>query len=154
MFDHFCMFVKMVTWIKKIVQNNDLSICIDHYYQRGICHNKNIFFCGATVHLGLKPTHYWGFWITHNFIYIYIYTHTHTRPVGLLWTSVRLVAETATYTTTQQTSIHVLSRIRTRNPSNRAAAPSTARPPIWENKHCKILPNEEKDPLRHSYYGN
>jgi hypothetical protein len=52
-----------------------------------------------------------------------VFRHT----VGLLWTSNQPVAETSTYTgqhniETQETNIHALSGIRTRDPSNQAAA--------------------------------
>jgi hypothetical protein len=50
-----------------------------------------------------------------------------THTVGLLWTSDQPVAEASTYTghhniETQETNIHALSGIRTRDPSNEAAA--------------------------------
>jgi hypothetical protein len=53
---------------------------------------------------------------------------TYTRPVGLLWKS-----ETVTYTTqqTQDSNIHALSRIRTRNPSKRLATDLR----IWQHGH-------------------
>ena len=44
------------------------------------------------------------------------------QSVGLLWTSDQLVAETSTYQQSQQTNIHVASRIRTYNLRRRAAA--------------------------------
>jgi hypothetical protein len=52
---------------------------------------------------------------------------THIYTVGLLWTSDQPVAEASTYTAqhnvqTQQTNIHAPSEIRTRDPSNQAAA--------------------------------
>jgi hypothetical protein len=53
--------------------------------------------------------------------------HTYRHTVGLLWTSDQPVAEASTYTGqhniyTQQTNIHAPSGIRTRDPSNQAAA--------------------------------
>jgi hypothetical protein len=53
--------------------------------------------------------------------------HTYRHTVGLLWTSDELVSETSTYTgqhniETQETNIHTFSGIRTRDPSNQAAA--------------------------------
>jgi hypothetical protein len=58
-----------------------------------------------------------------------VFRHT----VGLLWTSDQPVAETSTYTgqhntETQETNIHALSGIRTRDPSNQAAADLRLRP--------------------------
>ena len=47
-------------------------------------------------------------------------THTHTHTIGILWTIEQLVAQ-ATTNTTQQTNIHALSAIRTRDLSNQAA---------------------------------
>jgi hypothetical protein len=63
----------------------------------------------------------------------FLITHTHRHTVGLLWTSDQPVAETSTYTgqhniETQETNIHAPSVIRTRDPSNRAAADLRLRP--------------------------
>ena len=77
-----------------------------------------LFFpCSATALLGPSPPNCEAS-RSHTF------THIHTHPIGLLWTSDQLVAEAATYTTqqTQKTNIHALSRIRTSDRSNRAAA--------------------------------
>jgi hypothetical protein len=56
------------------------------------------------------------------------HTHTHkqTNPVGLLWTSDQLVEEAAAYTTNTRDELPTLSGIRTRDPSNQAAADRTA----------------------------
>jgi hypothetical protein len=56
-----------------------------------------------------------------------------THTVGLLWTSDQPVAEASTYTgqhniETQETDIHALSGIRTRDPSNQAAEDLRLRP--------------------------
>jgi hypothetical protein len=56
-----------------------------------------------------------------------------THTAGLLWTSDQPVAEASTYTgqhniETQETNIHALSGIRTRDPSNQAAAGVRLRP--------------------------
>jgi hypothetical protein len=72
-------------------------------------------------YLGLFP-HYWGFSSTNQVSW----SHT-THTVGLLWTSDQPVAEASSYTgqnniETQETNIHALSGIRTRDPSNQAAA--------------------------------
>jgi hypothetical protein len=61
------------------------------------------------------------------------HTHTHIHTVRILWTGDQPVAETSTYTGqhniyTQQTNIHAPSGIRTRNPSNQAAADLRLRP--------------------------
>jgi hypothetical protein len=58
-----------------------------------------------------------------------VFIHT----VGLLWTSHQPVAETSTCTgqhniETQETNIHAISGIRTRDPSNQAAADLRLRP--------------------------
>jgi hypothetical protein len=58
-----------------------------------------------------------------------VFRHT----VGILWTSDQSVAETSTYTgqhniETQETNIHALSGIQTRDPSNQAAAYLRLRP--------------------------
>jgi hypothetical protein len=60
---------------------------------------------------------------------IIVFRHT----VGLLWTSDQPVSETSTCTgqhnmETQETNIHALSWIRTRDPSNQAAANLRLRP--------------------------
>jgi hypothetical protein len=59
--------------------------------------------------------------------------HTISHTVGLFWKSDQPVAETSTYTEhsiwTQETNIHAPSGIRTRNPSNQAAADLLLRPP-------------------------
>jgi hypothetical protein len=75
---------------------------------------------------------FWGFLITH--------TIRHT--VGLLWTSDQPVTETSTYTGqhniwTQETNIHVPSGIRTRDPSNQAAAELRLRPRGHWDRHRK-----------------
>ena len=50
------------------------------------------------------------------------HTHTHTHTVDLLWAKYRSIAETSTWRHSQQTDIHALWGIRTRNLSKRAAA--------------------------------
>jgi hypothetical protein len=70
------------------------------------------------------------FFLNHSgFLYHIQLTHT----VGLLWTSVQPVAEASTYTgqhniETQETNIHALSGIRTRDPSDQATADLRLRP--------------------------
>jgi hypothetical protein len=61
------------------------------------------------------------------------HSHRRTQSVGLLWTNDQLVAENSIWqnTHTQQTGIHALGMIQTRNPSKRngrRSTPSTARP--------------------------
>jgi hypothetical protein len=61
------------------------------------------------------------------------WSHTYRHTVGLLWTSDQPVTEASTYTGqhniyTQQTKIHTPSGIRTRDPSNQAAAGLLLRP--------------------------
>jgi hypothetical protein len=61
------------------------------------------------------------------------------RTVGLLWTSDQPASETSTYTgqhnmETQETNIHALSRIRTRDPSNQAAADLRLRPRCYRGR--------------------
>jgi hypothetical protein len=65
-----------------------------------------------------------------------VFRHT----VGLLWTSDQPVSETATCTgqhniETQKTNIHALSGIRTRYPSNQAAADLHLRPRVYRGRH-------------------
>jgi hypothetical protein len=55
------------------------------------------------------------------------------HTVGLLWTSDQPVSEASTYTgqdniRTQETNIHALKGIRTRDPNNQAAADMRLRP--------------------------
>jgi hypothetical protein len=68
------------------------------------------------------------------------HTLRHTHPVGILWTSDQLVAEAATYTTqqTQETNFHALSGIRTRDPSNRAAADVRCIPHGYRDRQAKL----------------
>jgi hypothetical protein len=61
------------------------------------------------------------------FFGVSVITHTIRHTVGLLWTGDQPVAEASTHTVqhniyTQETNIHAPSGIRTRNPSNQAAA--------------------------------
>ena len=65
---------------------------------------------------------FWGFYITH------------THPIGFLRTSDQPVAEVATFNNTQQTqetNIHALNGIRTRNTRNQAAADLR----VWTHGH-------------------
>jgi hypothetical protein len=67
-----------------------------------------------------------------------------THTVGLLWTSDQPVAEASTYTgqhniETQETNIHALSGIRTRDPSNQAAADLRLRPRGYRGRHIYIF---------------
>jgi hypothetical protein len=67
-----------------------------------------------------------------------------THTVGLLWTSDQPVVEASTYTgqynvETQETNIHVLSAIRTRDPSNQAAADLRLRPRGHLNRHLSTF---------------
>jgi hypothetical protein len=62
------------------------------------------------------------------------------HAVGLLWTSDQPVSETSTCTgqhniETQQTNIHALTGIRTRDPSNQAAADLRLRPRGHRRRH-------------------
>jgi hypothetical protein len=60
-----------------------------------------------------EAPHSWGYMITHK---------DTPQSVGLLWTSDQPLAETSTWQHLQQTNIHALGGIRTRNPSRRSAA--------------------------------
>jgi hypothetical protein len=72
-----------------------------------------------------------------------VFRHT----VGPLWTSDQPVSETTTCTgqhniETQETNIHALSGIQTRDPSNQAAADLRLRPrkhATWHSKGMKLL---------------
>jgi hypothetical protein len=70
---------------------------------------------GATAHSGSGPSHYRGYTITAT-----------PHSVGLLWTSDQLVAETATFDSTKHYPWP--GRIRTRNPTKRAASDEGLRP--------------------------
>jgi hypothetical protein len=68
--------------------------------------------------------------------YMIVFRHT----VGLLWTSDQPVSETSTCTgqhniQTQETNIHTLSGIQTRDPSNQAAADLRLRPRGYRGRH-------------------
>jgi hypothetical protein len=68
-----------------------------------------------------------------------VFRHT----VGLVWTSGQPVSETSTCTgqhntETQETNIHALSGIRTREPSNQAAANLRLRPRGYRGRHSLI----------------
>jgi hypothetical protein len=79
---------------------------------------SNVFFCSATAKLGSRPPHCWDVYITQ----LDRQTHTHT---GLhsseRWSVSRGNRYLHSTQQTQETNIHALSVIRTRNPSNRAA---------------------------------
>jgi hypothetical protein len=62
--------------------------------------------------------------------------HTHTHPVDLLWTSDKLVAAAATYTT-QQTNIYALGGIHTLDPLDRTATRITRMSFNW-SVHMKL----------------
>jgi hypothetical protein len=71
---------------------------------------------------------------------IIVFRHT----VGLLWTSDQPVSEASTYTgqhsiETQETNIHALSEIRTRDPSNQAAAGLRLRPRGYRGRHSVCM---------------
>jgi hypothetical protein len=98
---------------KNITSHTSLLLIINHSYLRFI-HNSFTF----PVHSQLEHRTPFG---------ISVITHTIRHTVGLLWTSEQPVAETSTYTRQhniqpQETNIHAPSRIRTRDPSNQAAA--------------------------------
>jgi len=62
---------------------------------------------------------------THTHTYTHTHTHTHIHPLGLFRTSDHLLVEGATCTTlkkTQQTHIHELSEIRTRDLFNKGTS--------------------------------
>jgi hypothetical protein len=72
-----------------------------------------IIFSGTAAQRGLWPPRSRGFLITHN---------NAPQPVGLLWTSDQLVAETSTWQhKTHTTDIYALSGILTHDRSRRAA---------------------------------
>jgi hypothetical protein len=70
----------------------------------------------------------------------------HIHTVGLFWTSDKLVAEAATYTThnkKQETNIHAPCGIRTRNPSiNQAAAELSLRPHGHRDQAVSNMPDQ------------
>jgi hypothetical protein len=69
------------------------------------------------------------------------------HAVGLLWTSDQPVSETSTCTgqhniETQETNIHAFSGIRTRDPSNQAAADLRLRPRGYRGRLVNIETNK------------
>jgi hypothetical protein len=99
-----------------------------------------LLFCGATAHLGPRPL---IFEVSgSNTIRLnacaraHTHTHTRARTVGLPRLPHQLVAKAATYTTydKRDTNVHALSGIRTRDPSNRAAADLRHRPHGHRNR--------------------
>jgi hypothetical protein len=115
-----------------------LSWNFPNSYRRGTCKLRydhfvpNIlkfvteFFCGAAAQIRPSPP-----------VLEVSTSHAirHSRPVGLLRTSDQLVAEADTTQQTQEKNIQAFSGIRTRNPSNQAAADLRLRP----HGHRKIL---------------
>ena len=75
------------------------------------------------------------------------HTIRHKHQVGLLWTSDRLVSETAKYTAkqTQQTNIHALGWIRTHNLRNQAATDLRLRPHGHRFRSCKRDRERERE---------
>jgi hypothetical protein len=85
-----------------------------------------LIFSSCAAHRGLIPPRLRGFVITHN---------DAPQPVGLLWTSDQLVAETSTWQHTQQTNIPAPDGIRTHDSSRQAAVDLRLRP----RGHCDKL---------------
>jgi hypothetical protein len=84
--------------------------------------------------------------------------HTYRHTVGLLWTSDQPVAEASTYTgqhniETQETNIHAPSGIRTRDPSNQAAADLRRRPRGHWDRHKGCLKNIKGTGYCYVWYG-
>jgi hypothetical protein len=69
-------------------------------------------------------------------------SHTIRHTVGLLWTSDQPAADNTTYKHNKQTNIHALSGIRTRDPSNQAAADLTLDRTATEIDQYGICPME------------
>jgi hypothetical protein len=85
--------------------------------------------------LGISVRIYLMQWFPLAFCMI-VFRHT----VGLLWTSDQTVTETSTCAgqhniETQETNIHALSGIRTRDPSNQAAVDLRLRPRGYRGRH-------------------
>jgi len=98
------------------------KLCRGHFHSRvKIATNYGaFFFCGATAQIRPRPLRFEVFRSN---------TIRHKQPVGLLITSDQHFTEAAGYTRpTQDTNNHVLSGIRTRDPSN--LMPWTASPPV------------------------
>jgi hypothetical protein len=72
-------------------------------------------------------------------------SHTIRHTVGLIWTSDQSLAEASTYTGqhniyTQETNIHALSGIQTRDPSNQVAADLRCKPRgHWDQQPRELL---------------
>jgi hypothetical protein len=95
--------------------NQAVCVCLSAYYMKKI-HISVFFLHGATVPSGPGPPQCRGFTITHSDI---------PQSAGLLRTSHQPVSETSLPDNThhsKETDIHAPGRIRTRNPSKRAAA--------------------------------
>ena len=78
---------------------------------------------GASARSRPVPPNSWGFKI--------ILSYKYHISIGILWTSDQTVAETSTLYNiqhSQDTDIHAIDRIRTRNPSKRVAANPRLRP--------------------------
>jgi hypothetical protein len=86
-----------------------------------------LLFRGTMPEIGLRPP-------LCEVFRLHTHTHTHTQPVGLLWMSDQLVAESATNTTqTQETNIHALSGIRTRDHSS------------WVSLDQRLIPHAHRE---------
>jgi hypothetical protein len=99
-----------------------LVLCRKGLVQHKLCLNFFFFYLGLFLTTEVFPQPF-------RFLDDIQLTHT----VGLLWTSDQPIAEASTYTgqhniETQETNIHALSGIRTRDPNNQAAADLRLRP--------------------------
>jgi hypothetical protein len=112
-----------VGYVSLLITTETAGVSSQNVYEHhSIGDNVNIFLqvipflsCAATAQLGPRPPHCRGYCISH--------TQSHTQPVGLLWASDQLDAETFTWQNTTPTrDRHQGPRgIRTRYPSKRKA---------------------------------
>ena len=76
------------------------------------------------------------------------HTHTHTHLLGLLWTRDRHVAETSDNTQrSQETDVHALGGIRTRNNSMLTAVDQSLKPRCYRNRPVLFSPPINSFPL-------
>ena len=119
----FCQF--FLIWIM-----NGLSCCPNflHIALLEDAHLLSLFSpsCGSAAQRRPWPPHSWGFCITHDT----------SQSVWLLWTSDQLVAETSNWQHSQQTNIHALGGIRTRNLSRRTATDLHLKPRGYWDQHA------------------
>jgi hypothetical protein len=119
--------------------NYVIRLCLNYYYYYDYYLFQSLRLVCSSSHelliLGISVRIFSTQWFPLVFCMI-VFRHT----VGLLWTSDQPVSEASTYKAqhnieTQETNIHALSGIRTRDPSNQAAADLRLRPGGYRGRH-------------------